>query len=38
MTEKITELSAEDAKAFFLDARCYCTIDLPKYFDFSTLL
>lgn len=38
MTEKITELSADDARKFFLNAKCYSTIDLPKYFDFQPLL
>ncbi len=38
MAEKITELSAEDARKYFLDAKCYSTIDLPKYFDFQPLL
>ncbi|MBR4325145.1 MAG: RNA-directed DNA polymerase [Bacteroidales bacterium] len=38
MAEKITELSAEDARKFFLRAECYSTIDLPKYFDFQPLL
>lgn len=38
MAEKITELSAEDARKFFLDAKCYSTIELPKYFDFQPLL
>ncbi len=38
MAEKITELSAEDARKFFLNAKCYSTIDLPKYFDFQPLL
>ena len=38
MAEKITELSADDARKFFLNAKCYSTIDLPKYFDFQPLL
>lgn len=38
MTEKITKLSADDARKFFLDAECYSTIDFPKYFDFQELL
>lgn len=38
MAEKVTEMSAEDARDFFLRAKCYSTIDLPKYFDFKTLL
>ena len=38
MAERITELSADDARNFFLNAKCYSTIDLPKYFDFQPLL
>ncbi len=38
MLEKITELSAEDARVFFLKQKCYTTMELPKYFDFSEML
>lgn len=34
----ILEMSNEDARRFFLQSSKYCTIDLPKYFDFQTLL
>lgn len=36
--EKIIDLSAQDAKEYFLCAKCYSTIDLPQYFDFTQLL
>lgn len=38
MAQKVTELSAEEAKAFFLRPDCYCTINLPIYFNFKDLL
>ena len=36
--EKIIDLSAQDAKEYFLCAKCYSTIGLPQYFDFTQLL
>lgn len=38
MKKYITELSNEEARNFFLRASKFCTIDLPKYFDFQPLL
>lgn len=34
----IIELNNEDAKAFFLKGKSYCTMDFPPYFDFTSLL
>ena len=34
----ILELSANEARKFFLKHESYCNIDLPKYFSFSELL
>ena len=31
-------LNRDEAKAFFLRHDSYCTIDMPKYFRFNTLL
>ena len=31
-------LSSQEARDYFLDPSRYCTIDLPQYFDFETLL
>lgn len=36
--QTILELSAEDARRYFMKAECYCNIDLPEYFDFQPLL
>lgn len=36
--KNILELSNEDARNFFLHSSKFCTIDLPKYFDFQPLL
>lgn len=38
MKKYVTELSNEEARKFFLQASKFCTIDLPKYFDFQSLL
>lgn len=37
-TEKITEVTASQAKRFFLRHDSYCNIDLPPYFSFESLL
>ncbi|MGT3204305.1 RNA-directed DNA polymerase [Yersinia enterocolitica] len=34
----ITEMTAEDARAFFLKHKSYCSFPLPTYFDFWPLL
>lgn len=34
----ILELSADEARAFFLKQESYCTIDLPRYYCFDELL
>lgn len=34
----ITDMSCEDANGFFLREKNYCSLDLPKYFDFQLLL
>lgn len=34
----ILDLSAEEARNYFMKADCYCTIDLPEYFDFQPLM
>lgn len=36
--QTILDLSAEDARNYFMKAECYCNIDLPEYFDFQPLL
>ena len=36
--KSILELSANEARQFFLKHESYCNIDLPKYFSFSELL
>lgn len=36
--KNILELSANEARKFFLKHESYCNIDLPKYFSFSELL
>lgn len=38
MKRTILESTNEEARNFFLQASRYCTIDLPKYFDFQPLL
>lgn len=40
MTTKtsIIEMTNEEAKRFFLRSQNYCTLDLPKYYDFQSLL
>lgn len=38
MKRNVIELSNEEARNFFLQASKFCTIDLPKYFDFQSLL
>ena len=38
MDKTILEYSNEEARQYFLQASRYCTIDLPKYFDFQPLL
>lgn len=38
MVKYVTELSSEEACKYFLQASKFCTIDLPKYFDFQYLL
>lgn len=38
MHRKILELSHQEAKAFFLESKSYCSLNLPCYFDFSDLL
>ena len=34
----VTELSCDEARAFFLKNESYCTIELPRYFKFNELL
>jgi hypothetical protein len=34
----VLELSAEEARRFFLKGESYCGFDLPSYFSFDTLL
>ena len=38
MKKFVIELSNEEARKYFLQASKFCTIDLPKYFDFQSLL
>lgn len=38
MTNSILDLSNIEARQYFLKASRFCTIDLPKYFDFQHLL
>lgn len=38
MIQTILELSASEAREYFLQASRFCTIDLPKYFDFQRVL
>lgn len=38
MIQTILELSAGEARNYFLQASRFCTIDLPKYFDFQNIL
>ena len=38
MTKTVLELSNDEARAYFMRASRFCTIDLPKYFDFQPLL
>lgn len=38
MAQKVTDLSADEAKELFLRPECYCSINLPIYFDFKDLL
>lgn len=38
MNKTILELTNEEARNYFLQASKFCTIDLPKYFDFQPLL
>lgn len=38
MKQNILNLTNEEARQYFLSASKYCTIDLPKYFDFQPLL
>ncbi len=34
----VLEMSAEEAREFFLKQESYCSIDLPPYFDFDSIL
>ena len=34
----VTELTAEEARHFFLKSESYCSLELPSYFDFAPLL
>src|SRR5690625_6936913 len=36
--QSILELSAEEARAFFLKAESYCSLDLPHYIRFDALI
>ncbi len=38
MSKTILDLTNEEARNYFLQASKFCTIDLPKYFDFQPLL
>lgn len=38
MKETILELDAREVRMYFLQSSRYCTIDLPQYFDFQSLL
>ena len=35
MNKTILDLTNEEARKYFLQASRFCTIDLPKYFDFQ---
>ncbi|MBQ3409289.1 MAG: cobalt transporter [Clostridia bacterium] len=35
---KILDMTEKEAKQYFLKSSSYCSLDLPKYFDFSNLL
>ena len=34
----ILELSNQEAKKYFLEAKNYCSLDLPEYIDFQPLI
>lgn len=36
--QSIVEMTAEQARAFFLKPESYCTVDLPAYFTFARIL
>jgi len=36
--QSVLDMSAKDARAFFLKSESYCRIDLPPYFDFTQVL
>lgn len=36
--QSILDMSAKDARTFFLKAESYCSVDLPPYFDFDKVL
>lgn len=38
MTKSILELSHTEARLFFLEQRNFCSIELPEYFEFQSLL
>ncbi|MBD3352449.1 MAG: reverse transcriptase [Candidatus Lokiarchaeota archaeon] len=38
MTKTIIDVDHEKARKFFLDKGSYLTVDLPQYFDFSTII
>lgn len=38
MQKTILELNAEEVRQYFLKSSRFCTIELPKYFDFQKLL
>jgi hypothetical protein len=37
-SRSVLEMTHDEARAFFLKPKSYCTIDLPPYFDFKPLL
>ena len=38
MSKSVLEMEANQAKAFFLKEKSFCSIELPKYFSFQKLL
>lgn len=36
--KKITNMTNNEAKSFFLESNSYCNIDLPIYFNFQPLI
>lgn len=38
MSKSVLEMEADQAKAFFLKEKSFCSIELPKYFSFQEFL